>query len=100
MAHPEGHGDQTAAIWLFLLKGGGRWTSGEIARGIAGDTDGVSQLLSAMAQSGQVRKHPVVGKERRFAYGVTGDCKVPRAVTVRAIADCVLAAAPDAEVPA
>ena len=88
MSVDAARGDLTASIWLFLLKSGGHWWSLEVAHAIGRDAHTVSQLLSAMHREGKVR-HYAQKTARRFKYGVTGDCKTPRAVTVAQIAECL-----------
>jgi crossover junction endodeoxyribonuclease RusA len=88
-------GEMGAKLWLFLLKSGGRWVASEVAARTGEDREEVRQILPAMARSENVRKYAVEGKERRFAYGVTGACKVPRFVNVQQVAECVMAQAPE-----
>lgn len=76
-------GDLTARLWLFLLKEGGRWIAGDIGEQ-TGD-ENVSQLLAGMKRNGMVRRYPI--GPNRYAYGVTGDCRVPRQVSVQEIAE-------------
>jgi hypothetical protein len=89
--------DVTARIWLFLLKSGGRWIAKDVATEINERQALVAWQLAAMDRYGQARKYPVPGMKRRFTYGVTGACKIPRSINVQDISDCVTAQAEDAE---
>jgi hypothetical protein len=83
-------GDLTARLWLFLLKQGGRWQAGDVSRSVLEPSVLVSRMLGEMSRTGNVRQYEVPGMARRFSYGVTGDCKVPRVVRVQDVADCLM----------
>jgi hypothetical protein len=90
-------GEESGKLWLFLLKSGGRWLSGDVAKATRTEGTHACWLLAAMARNSNVSRFPVAGKTRRFAYGVTAGCKVPRFVTLGQVAECVMAQAPDRE---
>lgn len=90
-------GELTAKLWLFLLKAGGRWVASDVAKKTGENSADVGQMLPAMARADNVRQYPLEGKARRFTYGVTGTCKIPRCVNVQQVAECVMAQAPDRE---
>lgn len=94
------HGELTAKLFLFLLASGGRWRSLDVAEGVNQDSAMVAQMLSHMARFGHVRKYPIQGMRRRFRYGVTGDCSMPRSVTVQQVASCVMTQPADEETAA
>lgn len=83
--------DVTARIWLFLLKEGGRWVASDVAARTGESKNMVAWQLAAMDRYGQARKYPVPGKKRRFTYGVTGGCGIPRSVKLQELTDCVIA---------
>ncbi len=91
MTREEGRGEVVAVLWLHLLKQGGRWRSMEVAAATGVNRREACWQLSGMAARGQVSKFQVPGKRRSFSYGVTRECKVPQAVTVGTMSDCVLA---------
>jgi len=93
----EQRGELTATVWLFLLKAGGRWASGDVTKGTGLNGVDVCWTLAAMVRNGTARKFDEPGLRRRFRYGVTGACKVPRGVSLQQVAECVLAEAPDRE---
>jgi hypothetical protein len=87
----------TAKIWMFLLKAGGRWLSGDVAAGIREDSARVGWVLAAMVRNDNARRFEVQNMKRRFTYGVTGACKVPRLVSVQQVAECVMTQEAEAE---
>jgi hypothetical protein len=82
-------GRTTAKLWLFLLRAGGRWLSGDVAKATKMDPSLVGWLLAAMTRCDNAKKFPVAGKNRRFSYGVTAECRIPRCVSMGEIAECL-----------
>lgn len=95
----ERRGELSGKLWLAMLKEGGRWKPKELAQKVREDGVLVSQALNSMVTTGYARRFPRT--ERFFVYGVTPDCRVPMGVTVREVAEHVLAQPSDTEeVPA
>ncbi len=69
-----------SAIWLFLLKEGGRWSTREIAEAFGGKIDRVCSLTHAMAGRGFVKRHHKGEYRAQYEYAVDGTCEVPRKV--------------------
>lgn len=67
----------TASVWTVIAAGGGRWQLAEVQRAlpsIAGRH--VKLALRTMLGSQALQQFP------DGSYGVTGDCKIPRGMTV------------------
>jgi hypothetical protein len=84
----------TARIWLWLLKEGGRHAAVEVANGCELlDTAAAFTLLRSMTEYGSAMRWQVEGK-RGSRYGVTPGCRVPQGVTVRELMDAVMSEEP------
>jgi predicted transcriptional regulator len=83
------HTGASARIWLFLLKEGGRWDAGSIARAIFEDDMSVHQLTRSMAGAGMLKRFERQLPKGKNEYAVTPDCKVPRDVTIAELQRCL-----------
>lgn len=81
-----------AAVWLMMLKEGGRWTATEVGDRLGIDQTAAASALRAMHEFGTVQKWERSEHNDRVRFGVTNACKVPRGVVLRDILDCDLQA--------
>lgn len=71
----------TKAVWLFLLRHGGRWKVSELK-----DQDIGYNGRSLHADMRNLAETGMIARFDGPAYGVTKDCRIPRGVTVGEIA--------------
>lgn len=79
-----------AAVWLMLLKEGGRWTAVEVAARTRQDQTAAAASLRAMHEFGTVQKWDRSADNDRVRFGVTPACKVPRGISISDILACDL----------
>jgi hypothetical protein len=88
-------------LWLTMLREGGRWTARELEEQLPAEMQaakGARSVLLEMARIGMATRYgtqPTGGTVGRkpYAYGVTPECRMPRAVTVGDVLACVKAPA-------
>lgn len=80
----------SAALWLAILKEGGRSTSGEAAAATGRKPTGLNSVLDSLARAGSLRKYPAPAGHHGVRFGVTADCIVPHGVSVADILACKL----------
>lgn len=80
-----------AAVWLMMLKEGGRWTAAEVGQRLAIDQTAAASALRAMHEFGTVQKWERSPANDRVRFGVTPACKIPRGVTISDVIECDLA---------
>lgn len=72
-----------AAVWLMMLREGGRWSAAEVGARIGMDQSQVANNLRAMEQFGTLKRWDRGDKPTdRVRFGVTPECTIPRGVTV------------------
>jgi predicted transcriptional regulator len=81
-----------AAVWLMMLREGGRWTAAEVGERLSLDQTAAAGSLRSMYEFGTVQKWERSETNDRVRYGVTVDCKIPRGVTVKDVAGLMGAA--------
>ena len=78
----------TKAVWLHLLKQGGRWSCAELAYALANQSHhNIEQALSRLSTDGFIRRYDKKVKGDRVTFGVTRECKVPRGVVLAQLID-------------
>lgn len=83
-----------AAVWLMLLKEGGRWSAAEVGERVGMDQTAAATNLRFMEEFGTVKRWARGDKPTdRVRFGVTAECKVPRGVKLSDILACDLKAA-------
>jgi predicted transcriptional regulator len=80
---------KNSAVWLAMLKQGGRWTAAEVGALIGTDQSAAGTALRSMSDFGTVHRWDRSDTNDRVRYGVTADCKVPRGVAVKDIAEAL-----------
>jgi DNA-binding HxlR family transcriptional regulator len=76
----------TRAVWLFLLRQGGRWSCAELAYALAGQSHhSIEQALTRMSADGFIKRFDKKVKGDRVTFGVTRECKVPRGIPLTAL---------------
>lgn len=73
------------AIWLLILKEGGRWGVGELADALDVNSSQICNMVAAMSSSGHIKMYPR-GDGRKFnEYSVDPSCRIPTQVTMKDI---------------
>ena len=80
--NPAGAPGTTRAIWLLILRGGGHWTTREVAAALPDFPDPSSTMMS-MAKLGSLKAEGA--QPRKFK--VTADCRIPHGITLRDLLD-------------
>lgn len=81
----------TARIWLWMMKEGGRHTPIQVAHACElMDTAAANSLLRSMTECGSVMRWQTEGV-KGFRYGVTPSCRIPLGLTVRDVMDAAMA---------
>lgn len=80
MSDEKGNKGISRAVWLLMLREGGRWRPPELSKSLSQHMDG--STLTAMVNTGALRRFPLLGK-KGSEYGVTLGCKVPIGVTLK-----------------
>lgn len=71
----------TKAVWMHMLKNGGRWSCSELSRAIVGvSLHSVEIAVGAMSERGFIKRYERRSHSDRITFGVTKDCKVPNGV--------------------
>lgn len=83
---------KNSAVWLMMLKEGGRWTAAEVGARLGLDQTAAASALRAMHEFGTLQKWERSEANDRVRFGVTDDCKIPRGVVVRDVAGLMGAA--------
>jgi hypothetical protein len=81
-----------SAVWLMMLKEGGRWTAAEVGARVGMDQTAAACALRSMHEFGTIQKWGRSETNDRVRFGVTVECKVPRGITVRDVMDLMGAA--------
>ena len=77
--------NMSAAMWLHMLKHGGRWTATELSRFTHDNRDRADTMLNAMARRGIVSSYISGKRKNGRAYGVHLGCRFPRGVTLEQV---------------
>jgi predicted transcriptional regulator len=80
---------KNSAVWLMMLKQGGRWTAAEIGVHLGTDQSSAATALRAMVEFGTMARWDRSETNDRVRFGVTADCKVPRGVSVKEITEAL-----------
>jgi ribosomal protein L13E len=80
----------TKAIWMHLLREGGRWSVREVAKALKSDAVLTSQNMMKMRANEYLVSFPRTRHKNGVAFGVTKECKVPRGFTVEELGKCGL----------
>jgi DNA-binding HxlR family transcriptional regulator len=76
----------TRAIWLLLLKEGGRWSVNEIGSELgAADPSLLCRFMHQMCERGYLRRH--TSPRERHQYSVDRTCKIPLFLTMGDLMD-------------
>lgn len=76
----------TRAIWLLLLKEGGRWSVNEISTELGyGDPGLLCRFTHQMCERGYLKRHKQPGE--RHQYSVDRTCKIPLSLTMGELMD-------------
>lgn len=81
--------NMTAAMWLHMLKHGGRWTATELCRFTHDSRDRADTMLNAMAKRGIVSSYISGKRKNGRAYGVHLGCTLPRGLTLEQVLEAV-----------
>lgn len=74
---------KNSAVWLMMLKEGGRWTAAEVGERLQIDQTAAASAMRAMHEFGTLHKWERSPTNDRVRFGVTTECRIPRGVTVQ-----------------